>query len=275
MATNQLLAEAEAEAARRPGIGHNKPPLGEELDEILRPWLLQRDEILETCGKAVIIDDESAGKVADLMKKGRSLLRDANADRETKNRPYLDATRLINGRFGTVTAPIILAMEGDGRRVKGLRGMLTEYENRRRREAEEARQRLLAEQRQREREAEEARQAAERAEAAGRTSVVGQMAAAERRHEAVDLGRRAEAVFAPPIRTQASSIGTRREIGFEITDLPKLLAWALTQPLRHNVEQAARTIVGSYLRGLGVEACARGVEIPGLTVEVKNVAAVR
>jgi len=60
-----------------------------------------------------------------------------------------------------------------------------------------------------------------------------------------------------------------------VTDIRKLLGWMIKQPMKGNIEQAVRTIMGAYLRQLGVDAVARGIEIPGLSVWIDTQAAIR
>ncbi len=60
--TNQLLAEA------LPGRGHNNPPLAEALDEELAPRRARADQLIELAGSSVIVDEESAAKVIDLVR---------------------------------------------------------------------------------------------------------------------------------------------------------------------------------------------------------------
>jgi hypothetical protein len=61
----------------------------------------------------------------------------------------------------------------------------------------------------------------------------------------------------------------RREITFTIVDERKAIAW-LYKNRRHEMLQAARTILGSVLRSMGVDA-AQSAAIPGvkLTIECK------
>lgn len=264
------LRAIEAIRSRAPGIGHNRPPLSEALDEELAPFAARADELLGTAREAVIADDESAAKVSDLITMLRTLERDIETAREKRGRPYIDAQRLINARFGGIAQPLVLAWKGeDGR--GGLRAILTAWEDKRDREAEAERQRLRAQAEQREREAAAARAAAEEAKAKGSSGVAAELTALHAEEEADRLGRRAEVLRPEPIRSHLGQVNRRRDIKFDIADLRALLGWMIKQPgLRNKVEQTVRTIMGAHLRGLGVEAVERGVIIPGATVSVEK-----
>lgn len=256
-------------ARRAPNLGHNKPPLAEALDAEVEVWRRRSEEILALVGDAVIIDAESAKKVTDLAAKTKDLEDELDKARLARGKPFRDAQALVNSTFDALIRPLKLAREGEDRRG-GLRGMLTVFDNKVRAEAEAERRRLEAEQRQREAEAAEAQKKAEEAARAGAAGQVNAELAAARTREAADQARlRAEAVRPIPIRSHLGQVSRRREFRFEITDLGATIAWLITQPgHKNNVEQSVRTIVGSYLRSLGVDAVARGVEIPGIEITV-------
>lgn len=253
--TNQLA---------EPGIGHNLPPtLADELQIEISPHRERATELIEAARGAVIIDDVSAGKVIDLAGLLQALEKDLDASREARGRPFLEAQRAVNGAYN----PVINALK-DARDT--LRGMLNTFRRKRDAEAEAARQAAFAEQRRREA---EAAAAAERARKT--TNVRDQLASLKAQEDAAAAARRAEAIRPEPVRAQLGSLGAQRKIEFEITDLRKLLGWMIKQPIRGNVEQSVRTIMGAYLRQLGVDAVARGVEIPGLAARVETQAAIR
>ncbi len=87
--------------------------------------------------------------------------------------------------------------------------------------------------------------------------------------------RRAEEASPAPVRAHLGSLGTRREIGFEVEYPLKLVIWLLAQPMREHVEQALRSIMGAYLRQVGVDAVAKGVAIPGVKAWVDETAVIR
>lgn len=269
-------------------IAEPKPPArwhieqieGLVLDDVIAPFAETSAEMLAIAASAVIIDDESAAKVSDLTIIMRTWERDLDARREELKRPYLDACRLIDATFGAAMRPVVLARAGENRgradEVLGLAGMLDAFAAKRRAEEAAERARLAAEQRRLQAEADAARQAAEEKAKAGEAGSVADKLAALKAQESADAAtRQAEAIRPTPIRSQLGQLGSRREIAFEITDARKLLGWMLKQPLAGNLTQAVRTIMGAYLRNLGVAAVDRGIEIPGLTAKVETSTQVR
>lgn len=76
-----------------------------------------------------------------------------------------------------------------------------------------------------------------------------------------------------PIATSIASVGSRREITFCIEDLPAAVGW-LMRERPGEMAQAARTILGTVLRSIGVDMAA-DTNIPGVRVEVVTKAQVR
>lgn len=255
--------------ARAPGIGHNRPPLSEALDDELTPHRAKASELVDVAKTAVIVDDESAGKVTNLIAMLGTLERDLDAARLKRTRPYLEAQRLINDRYGELTRLLSTVRQGENGRG-GLRGALTAYADRREQEAEAERQRLRAEAEAREKAAAAAREAAEKV--GGKVSA--ELTALREQDEAERLTRRAEAIRPEPIRTHLGAVNRRREIRFSVDNLRLLLGWIIKQPgLKNSIEQAARTTIGQHLKAIGVDGVERGVAIPGLTVSVEKGAA--
>lgn len=279
MPDNQLAAE---NGARPPGMGHNLPPvteligdLGPRIEEwcaeVLEPHRPRVDELLATIKTAVIVDEASAAKVADLIQMLRATELHLEEERSAMKRPIIDAGRAIDSAFFRLRRPLELAREGnDGR--GGLRGMLTAYEHRRETEAAAERARQETEARRLQMLAEAARRTAEQ------DHTLLSEEAAELAQEAAEAAERRAATIRPePIRSHLGTVGQRREIGFGITDLGKCVRWmsAGSNPLRSHLEQAVRTILGKHLRGLGVAAVEAGVEIPGISTAVVTQAQVR
>lgn len=268
-AANQLLEDSV------PGIGHNMPPLDDVLTEILAPFVERGNAMLEVAKTAIIIDKASAEKVLDLERLFKGLDKDLEERREEMKRPFLEACRQIDRQFGAVSGPLRVARLGDNGRG-GLRGMIDTWTRRQEEIAAAERQRLLAEQRQREAEAEAARRAAEENRARGSINIGDELAVLQAEEAARRLGDKAAATRPDPLRSHRGQVGQQRQITFQITDLRKLLGWMLRQAgLKAKVEQGARTIIGTYLRGLGVDTVARGVEIPGLEASVEKTMTVR
>lgn len=263
-----------ADAGR--GIGDNSgtAPLAELLGEEIAADKARADELIAAAEEAKIANDDDASKVATLIALLRDLEKKLDKAREDRKRPYLESCRTIDAAYGAVIRPLVLRRAGvDGR--SGLSGILTIWQRKREDEARAERARIEAEQRRKEEEAEAAHRAAEEAKTKGAGSVAAELEAIRRAEEAEALARQAETIRPDPIRTALGSVNTRREIAFEVTDIRKLLGWMLKQPMKGQVEQAARTIMGAYLKSLGVEAVARGVEIPGLSARVESRAQVR
>lgn len=256
---------------RAPGIGHNRPPLEESLDDELRAARVKVAEFVERAGRVLILsgDAESASKAHLLAQSMHDYEKGLEEQRQARGKPYLAASRLINRFFDEVKRPLQLAREGeDGK--GGLRQMLTRFDNEERARADAERLAALEEARRRDEEAAAARRAAEEAAEAGRGTVAAELVAAEKAEAAERAAMRAEAIRPVPIRSHLGQVTRRREITSKITDLGKVVAWLLEQPgYRNNLEQAVRTIIGAYLKSLKVEAVARGVTIPGVEVSVE------
>lgn len=279
--TNQLLADD------LPPRGHNNPPsLIDELIVEIAPLAARANDLIEVAATAVIVDDESAGKIINLGQMMASLEKELEEARVARGAPFLEATRAVNAAYNPLIEQLALVRAGpvgaDKKRRGGLRGMLQAFKDKREVEAEAARQIALADQRRREGEAAAARdaaQAAATAQASGKGStgdlLNAQLVVLKAQEEAAAAARRAEAIRPEPVRAQLGSLGSQRSIAFDITDTRKLVAWMVKQPMKGNLEQALRTIMGSYLRQLGVDSVARGVEIPGLSAWVDTQAAIR
>lgn len=259
--------------ARAPAIGHNRPPLGEAIEAEVEPFRVRAAEVLELANQARIVDADSAKSVLDLAIKLKDIEDEIEAARLERSKPYRQAVGLINGLFGEPAQRLKLAREGaDGR--GGLRGMVTTWDNQERARARQEETRLRQEQHRREAEAAEAAKKAEEAATAGRGRVSAELDAAKAREAAEQAQRRADAVRPEPLRSHLGAVSRRRDIKFDITDLGAAVAWLIDQPgHRNNVEQAVRTMVGSYLRSLGIDAVAKGVVIPGIDARVETGAA--
>ncbi len=249
-------------AADPPGIGHNLPPLAEQLAEEIAALRLRADALIATAGTAVIIDQESAEKVINLGQMIAALEKELDVLRVERGKPFLEATRTINTAFGAITGPLAQARSR-------LRPMLTEYQRRVEAEAEQQRQAALAEQRQRE---EEAAAAAERAQQS--TTVDDALDALHAREEADAAQRRADAIRPEPVRAQLGSLGTRREIVFTVSSYPKALGWLL-RVRKRETEMALEDIINKQLRSMGVDAVEAEVTIPGVEASIEKSAAIR
>lgn len=263
MSANQLVDEI------TPGIGHNLPPLDEQIAEVIAPLKMRQAAGLAVALTARIVDQPSAEKVLDLDRQLKAIEDDMEVARKELKAPYLAACRLIDGRFDAVTGPLRTARTD-------CRGMIGAWQRQQEARARAERERLQAEQRRAEAEAEAARRAAQENRAAGSVNVADELSAMQAEEQARRLAERAAAVRVEPLRSATGTAGVRREITFTVTDLRKCLGWMLKQHgIAGQLEQAVRTILGKYLRGLGVQTVERGIEIPGVATGTEKVATVR
>lgn len=255
---------------RAPGIGHNRPPLDEAIDDELKGFREQQAALLGVAATAVIIDDLSAEKVVDLIAQMQALERLVGEWHDKRKAPYLAASRLIDTSANAVAHPLVIARQGTPGAPGGLRRMLTVWEDRKAADAEAARQKALAEQREREEAALELARAAEEAARSGVSDVAARQRAADAAAEADRAAARAQAVRPEPTRGQAGQVQRSRVIKIEITELRKALAWLLKETGgMAAAEQFFRSWLGTRLKAIGVEAVANGrVTIPGVTLTV-------
>jgi hypothetical protein len=258
-----------------PGIGHNSAPLGELLEEELQPFRKRRDDLVRVAETSVITDAESAAKVLDLAQLCKAFETEIDERRKTLVKPYVEAQRRINDSHNRLRLDVQIARQGING-VSGLRGMLTEWDDKQKAAAAEAAEKARREAKAREIAAESARQkAAEAAAAAGGRGAVSAELAAMRAAEEADIAtRKAEAIRPEPVRGHMGQVSRKREIRFDVTDAVACATWLAQQPgLQNNLHAALMTIIGQHLRALGVEGVAAGVEIPGVNVRVEQGAA--
>jgi hypothetical protein len=253
--------------AERPGIGHNRPPLAEALEAETEGWRRRSAEIHAAYADTRILDNDggdSARKVSDIAAKAKDLEDELDAARLERTKPYRAATKLTNDTYGELIEPL-------KRAGLAMRQMLTAHDNKVRAAADAEKRRLEAEQRQREAEAAEAQRKADEAARAGAAGQVNRELEAARSREAADQARlRAEAVRPTPIRSHLGQVQRRRETKWHIADLDKAVGWLLGQDgYRKLLEDEVKTIIGAYLKSLGVDVVARGVVIPGVEIAVE------
>jgi hypothetical protein len=263
--------------ARAPGIGHNRPPLAERLDDDLAGLKGRADALLERAQQSKIIDDESAAKVLDLAAMMDALEKELETRRKGLNRPYADAVAMINQRIGAIADPIRIARQGEDRRG-GLRAMLTEWDDRKTEEANAARRAAEEHQRKLEEEAAAKRKAIEEQKAAGANTVTAELDALHAEDEAEKAAQRASAIRPEPLRSHVGQISRSREIKWKIGEgrgLAIFIGWMLKQPGgRSALLQFANTWLGRHLRGIGVDTIdSGGIEIPSVKVWVEKGAA--
>jgi len=265
---DQLRAIA-AIRARAPGIGHNRPPLAEALDEELAPRRARADQLLAVAARSVIVDEASAGKVVDLARQLKELHDEVDKARLARTKPYREAAALINHSYDALKLKLSLAIGGTSGR-DGLSRMLTAWDDKQRAAVEAERRRLAEEARKREEEAAAARAAAEAKASAGKVDPAAELEALKAKDEAERLSRRAEAIRHEPTRSQLGQTTRRRVIRHEITDFAARLRDILRSPRRAQVEKLVDKITEHELRDLGVAAIESGVQMIGVRAWVED-----
>lgn len=261
-------------------VGHNRPVLAEVLEEELSADRERAQQLLETAGHAAIADDDDAAKTGELIVLIKAHEKHLDAARETRKRPFLEDSRIVDRTFGALIDRLVIARLGPDRKTGGLNALLTAWERRRQEAAQLERERLYAEERRKREEAEAMILAAAKAARDGEPgAVLAELGAVEALTAADRLQARVAATVPQPIRTSMASVGSRREIEFEIADLSKALRW-LVKTYENPLRQAARTIIGTHLRSQGVAAIERAQHgerelIPGVEVRLAARAQVR
>lgn len=259
--------------SRAPGIGHNRPPLAEQLAIDLEALRGTSEALIATAETAVIIDEESAGKVNDLVRSIADKIAEIEAARKARNKPYADAVGLINEAFNGIKDRLAVARFGADEKG-GLRAMQTAWDDRKRADAAAAKAMAEAEQLAREEEAAEAQRKADEARRDGdhRGAVSADLHAASLADQAERAAVRATAIRAEPTRSHLGTTARQRKIVSTITDEAKAFAWAMKQQgLRVNILDDFQKRLDAYLRSsaIGVKAVERGVNIPGVSATVE------
>ena len=109
---DQLRAIA-AIRARAPGIGHNRPPLAEALDDELAPRRARADQLL--AATPVIIDEVSAAKVVDWTSQLKALHDEVDKARLARTEPYRNAWKLINNRYDVLKLRLAVGIDAGGK----------------------------------------------------------------------------------------------------------------------------------------------------------------
>ena len=138
-----------------PGLGHNLPPLQEQLADETTELVQRRDELVGSADRAppTITDELIATKVADLVRLIAACIKNAEAARVSRKEPYLAAGRLVDAHYkNNITGPLETVKRDLERRLTLYQRQKAE-EERRAREAEARRQAEEAERQRREAEA--------------------------------------------------------------------------------------------------------------------------
>lgn len=253
-----------------PGIGHNAPPLGEIIDEELEPWIAEHDALIAAANAAKITDDDSAGRVLDLLQKMKVYEQDLDKIRQVRTSPHREAERLINGRYNRMIMDVAVARQGTSGK-DGLRGQLKAWDDRKKAAAAEAKAKAEREQRAKEIAAKEARKTLEEAQRTGQGVAAAEVAAHRAEGQAAAAATHTErAGRAAPTRGNLGAASRRKEIVFEIVDEPECYLAMRSNPLlAPKVTEALRNILRQHLRSVGVEHADK-VNIRGVRVQVEE-----
>lgn len=149
-------AQRDANLAALSGMGHNRPPLDEQItvdfiEALDSAGITGRiADLLASAGRApvIIADAEMAGSYADLIKQIAAAGKAVEAEREKLNRPLLNAQRALKGKADAIVNPLGSAEATARARIKVFDDAEREKERQRQieaqREAEAERQRLQA-----------------------------------------------------------------------------------------------------------------------------------
>jgi hypothetical protein len=268
-----------------PGIGHNLPPLGEQL--VLETIALETriaERVASAQERAVVATADDAERATLLLAMMRELYDEVDAARQERKAPYLLAGRQIDEHYSNLLLPLV--GPSPKQRMAGAYGeLLSRLDSFRRRQeaaaaAERARLEIEAD-RQREvaRAAERARLAAEAAqrsavdkaaaEKARREKVEAELTARKAQDAAAQFDARAEAAEAPQtIHSGYGQKAVRRTIWrVEITDLSAALRHCLTVD-QHKIREAVQAVYDRQLRA-GVR------ELPGAKIITDSTTQVR
>lgn len=259
--------------APAPGIGHNNPPPGDDLDEVIEVWRAEHDALIAAAGAAAIVDVETAAKVQDLVVKMRDYEDRIDEARKARTAPLRQAETTINSRFNRLRLEIEVARQGSDRRG-GLRGLLRVWDDRQKAAAAEAAEKARREARAKEIAAEEARKRLADAEASGRGVAVAEVAVLRAEGAADAAAAQAERAGRPtPVHSNLGTGSRRREIVREVRDYGQCIAWMLGEQsgLAAKLREAVDAILDRYLRSLGVATVEKGgVRIPGVSVSTRE-----
>lgn len=136
---------------------HNEPPLEDMLAELSAPLIRRRDDLLGSVDRAPEVNDEdSCGKVSDLVRMIRACAKAAEGRRVATKEPSLAEGRLIDATFMKITEPLDKAKRTLEQRITIYQRVKAEAERR----VREAEARRIAEEAERQRREAEAAAAA-------------------------------------------------------------------------------------------------------------------
>lgn len=257
--------------AAQPAIGHNKPPLDEQIKADFKERLAEVspkfnelfDQYIEAADRAYATDDASLKKCGDLVKAYRGYQKDVDEAHTAVKAPYLEAGRLVDAEKNVLIAKIKEArakVEAVGNAFTAKR----EAEARAERERQEREARIAAEAAAKaEAEAAAASAAAVEAERqSGDDAEATKAAAAEAARKAEQamteaaLASASSNAKAEPLRTDTgAAIGTKRDWHSKITDYKAAFNALWDDPkVQEAMDKAAQRRVKAGTRAIeGVE----------------------
>ena len=256
---------------------HNQPPLEELLGEETTALQRRAYELIDHAGRAVVTDDETAGKAAVIVKMMIDHGKKIDGAREERKRPFLEGGRTVDQHFHAIAEPLVGSdpkkkLGGAAAKVAAMvdafrREQERKADEERRRLAEEARKQRLAaeaaerarqeaEERERRAAEESARRIREAEEAAARANSKAAAEKAARERAAAEAERKAQEAAARERQLQAEIERRRAQ------DAAAALA-----------RQAAEVKVAPIDSGVGVKASGRktyAAVITDLTVAIRH-----
>lgn len=287
--TATLARAADWQAPPR-GIGDNSgASLAEVLAEETAALVERARALADGASRAVVTDEETAGKATVLAKMIKDHIKAIEDARETAKAPHLEAGRTVDAHFAGITSTLVVfdaKKKVTGGPLYSVLGLIDSYRAEQERiaaaerkrleeEAQKAREEAAAAERARQaaeqeaaRQAEEARkagdrEAAARAEAAAaQQKLAGEIAQREAAKRAAELDRKAAETRAAPIDTGLGvKASGRTTYQGQIVDFDKAIRWAIKLD-RPAILAAVQAVVDRQVR-------AKNHTIPG--VEVKPV----
>lgn len=228
-----------------PGIGHNNPPLTEQLVDQTAALKQRAETLADSASRCVVTDDDTAGRAALLAKMLAEHRKKIDKERVETKEPYLSACREVDQHFAALAQIVDAPAKAVAKQIDDHRRKLeAEAAAERRRLEEEAQKaRLAAAEAERQRQEEERKRilAEDEARRAGDAEAAAKAAADRQRAEMdaeiarrqaaereAELQRQAASIKAAPIDSGygVKAIGRMKRRGM-VVDLRKALAHAL------------------------------------------------
>lgn len=179
------------------GIGHNLPPLSDQLVEETEALKQRAEDLAGAVSRAAVSDDETAGKATLLAKMITTHRGDIDKARIARKEPFLEGGRAVDSHFKSIDS-LLAQVDGKGKVIGGpladLMGKIDAYRREQERKAAEERRRLE----------EEARKQREAAEAAERARREAEQAAAAAQSEA-EAAKAREAALAAELESRKAA----------------------------------------------------------------------